>query len=294
MIPLHRKKTTSRSALAQLLIGAALTLLTSPLLQANPIAYQNVEIDGKRHPIVIVETHPDQSITYTIKQTPTRVALKDAPPALKKLLKTPQTPKSQTSQPLSPEEIEAIKTKWENWASRSKTLAESKKQAPRLTPTKAPTTAPAANPIDQNSNQKIPGPKGTIEEILAEDELTDSNPNQNLLAPIGEAKPLTEEESTPAKVLVVIQNQTPQGAIVERYEHQTPSPSTDLLSYHIATNVPLKTSFLIAGLQGHKGQKKAVLIKNEGPHRLGGIEIQKYTVLEEMIPPPEIFMGPAP
>jgi hypothetical protein len=270
-------------------LKGTLLLLITPFTHAAPVAYQNVEIDGKNHAIVIVESHPDQSITYTIKQTPTRVALKDAPPALKKLLKPQKKPNPSTGG-LSPEEIQAIKKKWDDWATRSKTLSESKKQAPRLPPTKnlePDTNTPQNNNEDQNpkSNEKIPGPRGTIEEILAED---DSSP----LKPIEKSRELTEAEAAPAKVLVVIQSQTPQGAIVERYEHQTPNPSVDLLAYHIATNVPLKTSFLVSGLQGYKGQKKAVLIQNEGPHSLGGIEIQKYKVLEEMTPPPEIFMGP--
>jgi len=115
------------------ILGGILTILTVTLLSfplpslANPVAYPNITINGTTHRFVIVEAHPDNTVSYTINSNTQRIPKNELPLEIYQLI----LPKPLPTPPprLTDTEIQKIKLQWSEWGktiqpvTKKKTLA---------------------------------------------------------------------------------------------------------------------------------------------------------------------------
>ena len=91
-------------------------IIQTNLLQAAPVAYPDVLLEGKKYKFVIVETHPDGKISYTLNGKKETKPADQVPPQIAALIKPQPTPAPTSAPtPLTQTEIDAIKKKWESW-----------------------------------------------------------------------------------------------------------------------------------------------------------------------------------
>lgn len=252
-----------------LLLTATLWITASALTAKNyPLAYPNVTINGTTHPIVIVENHPEEFITYSIKGISTKVARDQAPKEILLLIENTnkQDPPLPAPIPLSTEDAEKVKENWKVWLEK----------------------------IEKNKERGVKAiklPEKTLPDEEAISTGDQTRPSELLPLPAqSDDSPPSTELSSPAKILIVVREKTNGGVLAERLEYSPTNPSLDILTYSLSPEIPPKELFFLADADGEKSQKKAVLITQDGFHSMGSTKVRRFKVIEEYAPPPEIFM----